>query len=48
VIFIKRALIDPPEREEEELPEQPSEVKIESAEPANFSRPLRYPNVVVV
>ena len=48
MIFIKRVLIDPPEREEEELTEMQAEPKIESAAPANFDRPLRYPNVVVV
>jgi len=48
VIFIKRVLIDPPEREEEELPEMQAEAKVESTAPANFDRPLRYPNVVVV
>ena len=48
VIFIKRVLIDPPEREEEELPEMQAEAKVESTAPVNFDRPLRYPNVVVV
>jgi hypothetical protein len=48
VNFIKRVLIDPPEREEEELPEMQVEPKVESTAPANFDRPLRHPNVVVV
>ena len=48
MIFIKRVLIDPPEREEEELPEMQAESNVENTPPANFDRPLRYPNVVVV
>ena len=42
------SLIDPPEREEEELPEMQAESNVENTAPANFARPLRYPNVVVV
>jgi len=47
VIFIKRVLIDPPEREEEEL-QRCKRSPRENTAPANFDRPLRYPNVVIV
>jgi hypothetical protein len=48
VIFIKRVLIDPPEREREELPELQSEPEVERKPPRNFSDPLRLPNLGVL
>jgi hypothetical protein len=45
VIFIKRALIDPPEREEEQLPEMQVEPEFERKPPRNFDRPLPVQNL---
>jgi hypothetical protein len=48
VIFIKRVLIDPPEREQEELPEIAAEPEVERKPIRNFDQPLRYPNLPIV
>jgi hypothetical protein len=47
VIFIKRVLIDPPEREEEELPELEMP-QVEEVRVPGFDRPLRYQNLGIV
>ena len=44
VIFIKRALIDPPEREQEQLPELAAERELERKPQRNFDQPIRMPN----
>jgi hypothetical protein len=48
VIFIRRVLIDPPEREEEPLPEMPIESEPEPERVKGFDRPLVYPNLGIV
>ena len=44
VIFIKRMLIAPPEREQEQLPEMQLEPDAERKPPRNFAQPIRMPN----
>jgi hypothetical protein len=41
-------LIDPPEREHEELPEIAAEPEVERKPPRNFDQPLRYPNLRII
>jgi hypothetical protein len=48
VIFIKRAPIDPPEREQEELPEMAAEPEEERKPLRNFDQPIRYPNLGIL
>jgi hypothetical protein len=48
VIFIKRVLIDPPEREQEELPEMAVEPEVERKPIRNFSDSLPLPNLGVL
>ena len=48
VIFIKRVLIDPPEREQEELPEMQAEPEVERKPPRNFDQPIRMPNLGIL
>jgi len=57
VIYIKRVLIDPPEREQEDLPELAeqedlpelaAESEIERQPIKNFDQPLRLPNLGIV
>jgi hypothetical protein len=48
VIFIKRTLIDPPEREPEELPEIAAEPEVERKPPRNFDQPMRMPNLGII
>jgi hypothetical protein len=48
VIYIKRVLIDPPEREPEDLPELAAEPELERMPIRNFSDPIRLPNLGVV
>ena len=48
VVFIKRVLIDPPERDEEELPEIPADVPPQVTAPKNFDRPLLMPELGIV
>jgi hypothetical protein len=47
LVIIKRVLIDPPEREEEQLPEMQVEPEAER-KPRNFDRPLPTPNLGVI
>ena len=44
VIFIKRVLIEPPEREQEELPELAAEPEAEGKPPRNFDQSIRMPH----
>ena len=44
VIFVKRVLIEPPEREREQLPEMQLEPELERKPPRNFDQPIRMPN----
>jgi hypothetical protein len=48
VIFTKRVLIDPPEREAEQLPEMQIEPEVERQPPRNFCDPIRYPKLGIV
>ena len=49
VVFIKRVLIDPPERDEEELPEIPADAPPQALPaPKNFDRPLLMPELGIV
>jgi len=48
VIFIKRVLIEPPERRQEELPELAAEPESEGKPPRNFAQPIRMPNPGIV
>jgi hypothetical protein len=48
VIYIKRVLIDPPEREQEDLPELAAEPEVERQPIKNFDQPLRMPNLGIV
>jgi hypothetical protein len=48
VIFINRRLIDPPEREQEELPEMQVEPEIEHKPKRNFDRPIQMPNLGIL
>ena len=48
VIFIKRALIDPPEGEAEQLPEMQLEPELERRPPRNFDQPIRMPNLGIL
>ena len=47
-IFIKRVLIDPPEREPEELPEIQADAPPQVTAPKNFDRPLQMPELGIV
>ena len=46
VVFIKREMIDPPEREQEQLPEA-AESEVER-KPRNFGVPLHMPKLAIV
>jgi hypothetical protein len=48
VIYIKRVLIDPPEREQEDLPGLAAESEFERQPIKNFDQPLRLPNLGIV
>jgi hypothetical protein len=48
VVLIKRVLIDPPEREQEELPEMQVEPEIEHKPKRNFDRPIQMPNLGIL
>jgi hypothetical protein len=41
-------LIDPPEREQEDLPELAAELEVERQPIKNFDQPLRMPNLGIV
>jgi hypothetical protein len=45
IVFIKRVLIDPPERDEEQLPEMAVETESEPEAVKGFNRPLGFPNL---
>jgi hypothetical protein len=45
IVFIKRVLIDPPERDQEQLPEMAIEPEIEPELKKGFDRPLVSPNL---
>ena len=47
VVFIKREMIDPPEREEEQLPEAEAQ-QIEPERVRNFGAPLHMPKLAIV
>ena len=48
VIFIKRVLIDPPEDEQEQLPEMATEAEAERKPPRNFCDPMHLPKLAIV
>jgi hypothetical protein len=48
VIWVKREYVDPPEREQEELPEMQLEPEVERKPPRNFDRPLPTQNLGIV
>ncbi|MGI8853699.1 MAG: hypothetical protein ACR2GC_10530 [Methyloceanibacter sp.] len=48
VIFVKRVLIDPPEREPEELPEIQADAPPQVTAPKNFNRLLPMPELGIV
>jgi hypothetical protein len=48
MIFIKRVLIDPPQREQEELPEMAAEPELERRPPRNFDQPIHMPELGIL
>ena len=48
VVFIKREMIEPPEREEEQLPEMATEPEAERKPPRNFCDPMHLPKLAIV
>ena len=48
VVFITRVLIDPPEDEQEQLPEMATEAEAERKPPRNFCDPMHLPKLAIV
>ena len=47
VIYITRVLIEPPEREEEQLPEMATEAEVERKPLRNFCDPMQLPKLAI-
>jgi hypothetical protein len=47
-VFIRRVLIDPPERGEEQLPEMPIEDEAEPERVKRFDQPRVYQNLAII